>query len=192
MAKQQPNASLVTKDLITQMYQSSDYGDCYALAMKELSRDNNNTDLYYYATQSLWNPHYRSAAIELAKTWTELHPDNPEAWFRLMRLYKDWAGTLTEENWERFLDPVLRKAMVEKASEGITALDQAAKLVPDDSQVWACYLGFGSEMAFDKPTMQFYFGKMMKLNPYDVEGIRSYSDYLWPQEYGSTEELEAF
>src|ERR1700677_4322988 len=144
------------------MYEAGDYGDSYALAMKELSRDNNNADIYYWAAYSLWNPHYRSAAIELAKTWTELHPENPEAWFLLMGLYKTWATSMTAESWARFVDPVLRKTMMGKASEGIKALDQAAKLLPDDPQVWAGYLGFGSLMAFDKPTMQFYFGKMMK------------------------------
>lgn len=192
MVQQQPDASLLTKDLISEMYYASDYGDCYALSMKELSRDNNNSDIYFYATQTLWNQHYKSAAIELAKTWTELHPDNPEAWYRLMRLYKDWADSMIAWNWERFIDPADRKAMIDKASEGMASLDQAAKLFPNDARVWATYLEFGSEMAFDKPTMDLYLGKMMKLNPYDKYGIESYSDYLWPQRYGSTPELEAF
>ena len=82
--------------------------------------------------------------------------------------------------------------MGERMAEAKKAFDEALKLAPKDYRVYELELSLGTGLSTDHETMEMYFQKLRKLNPYDYEAYSCYLDYLEPKWSGDPVAADVF
>ena len=141
-AAKDPSNTFSKLDLAYQCYEAEQYDEGVSVCFQELARDNDDPDWWDLAAKCLWAKNDYEETIRLLKTWTELHPDNQEAWLGLVDYYEDWAWVargdgwakdVTKEGWRLMGE---RMALAEKAALQASVVAQGIAGSGPNSWAW--------------------------------------------------------
>jgi tetratricopeptide (TPR) repeat protein len=134
------------------------------------------TNAYNSVITTLSGNGSKSAAVQLVK-----------ADFYLMYAWRARgngnADQVTKEGWRLFR---------ERLAEAEKALNKAWSANPDDAQIPTLMISIVLGQQKERPEMEKWFQRAMKLNPDNYQACRSKLHYLLPEWYGSRDDMLAF
>ena len=131
---------------------------------------------------------YGSIENTLFKNW----PDESAVWLLKGEAYykKAWfargggyADKVTDEGWKNFNENL---AVAE------TAAKKAWKLNPTDARIPGLMIRLDEGLQRERPDMELWFQRAMQINPNNYEACKYKLHFLYPQWYGSRDEMIAF
>lgn len=170
-----PDSDSLNNMKLSYDYSHEKYDEMLKRSWPLLKRDDNNKLWYEWTADAMEYKEFWSEANQLMKMWTQIHPDNPEAWLELAQNFEAWSG---REEWANSDDPNTVRLFKERIQEALNCAQKASQMAPGNAKVWTTLETIGRLMKQDRTTMDGYFQKAIALYPSDYEAYNQYIKYL--------------
>jgi hypothetical protein len=187
-----PASSLLRNLVERESILAGKYDEALRYLWDDLKRDDNNPALYALTACVLESQDHWPEAVQLLKTWTQLHPDNAQAWMDLAAALREQSNVIRVLGTDRTPNNPNEEILKQTLAQGLQAARQAAQIAPQDCRVWIALMGYGTDASFDKAAMDQYFEKAVQLNPYEYSAYVEYLHYLTPQKFDANDKAFAF
>ena len=136
----------------------------------------------------LYQTYYGRIEPTLFKNW----PESSESWLIKAEAYCQlawqdrgggYANAVPQEQWKKFFD---------KLTIAETAADKAWTLNSSNSQIATLMIKIDEGLQKKRPDMEMWFARAMDLAPNNYDACRCKLHYLYPQWYGSRDDMLAF
>jgi tetratricopeptide (TPR) repeat protein len=146
-----------------------------------------------YLKEFQWNAdRYEQEYAPVEQTLLKNWPDASQTWLLKGEAYYRMAWNARGTGYAKDLSADQQKTFFEKLAVAEPALEKAWKLDPTDARIPTFMIGVAEATQKERSEMETWFNRAMALNPNNYEACKAKLHYLYPQWYGSRDDMIAF